>query len=102
MEFMADQPGSGRSFRTFNVLDDFNREGLGIEVGLFLPAVRVVRSLEQIIEWRGKPDMLRFEIGPKYISSALQSEQKHAGWMRSSFSPASRSKIPMLNVITAQ
>ena len=38
-----------------NVLDDYNREGLGIEVDLSLPAPRVIRALEQIIEWRGKP-----------------------------------------------
>jgi putative transposase len=36
-----------------NVLDDFNREGLGIEVDFSLPAMRVVRGLTQIIEWRG-------------------------------------------------
>ena len=35
---MADQLGNGRSFRTLNVLDDFNREGLGIEVDFSLPA----------------------------------------------------------------
>ena len=45
----------GRKFRTLNVLDDFNREGLGIEVDFSLPAVRVVRSLNRIIEWRGAP-----------------------------------------------
>ncbi len=38
-----------------NVLDDFSREGLGIRVDLSLPAERVVRMLNQIIEWRGKP-----------------------------------------------
>jgi len=32
---MHDQLGDGRSFRTFNVIDDFNREGLGIEVDFF-------------------------------------------------------------------
>jgi putative transposase len=72
MDFMADQLSSGRRFRTFNVLDDFNREGLGIEVDLSLPAARVVRSLEQIIEWRGKPEALRCDNGPEYISGTLQ------------------------------
>ena len=38
------------SFRLFNVLGDFNREGLGIEVDLSLPTTRVIRALEQIIE----------------------------------------------------
>lgn len=59
MDFMHDQLSDGRSFRLFNVLDDFNREGLGIEVDLSLPAVRVIRALEQIIEWRGKPQAIR-------------------------------------------
>ncbi len=56
MDFMHDQLADGRSFRLFNVLDDFNREGLAIEVDFSLPAERVVRALDQIIEWRGKPD----------------------------------------------
>jgi putative transposase len=44
MDFMADQLADGRSIRTLNVLDDFNREGLSIEVDFSLPAERVVRS----------------------------------------------------------
>ena len=72
MDFMADQLKDGRSFRTFNVLDDFNREGLGIEVDLSLPSGRVIRALDQIIEWRGKPNAIRCDNGPEYISHALQ------------------------------
>ena len=53
MDFMADQLADGRSIRTLNVLDNFNREGLGIQVDFALPAVRVARCLNQIIEWRG-------------------------------------------------
>jgi putative transposase len=40
MDFMADRLGDGRAFRLLNVLDDFNREGLGIEVDFSLPAAR--------------------------------------------------------------
>jgi putative transposase len=71
MDFMHDLLGDGRSFRLLNVLDDFNREGLGIEVDLSLPAARVIRTLERIIEWRGKPDRIRCDNGPEYISGAL-------------------------------
>ena len=49
MDFMADRLEDGRQFRLLNVLDDFNREGLGIEVDFSLPAERVIRSLNQII-----------------------------------------------------
>ncbi len=72
MDFMADQLSTGKAFRTFNVLDDFNREGLGIEVDLSLPSERVKRSLEQIIEWRGKPRVIRCDNGPEYISGAVR------------------------------
>lgn len=84
MDFMADQLANGRSIRTLNVLDDFNREGLCIEVDFSLPAERVVRSLNQIIEWRGQPQVIRVELpviaplvrattgdGPEYISGTL-------------------------------
>jgi putative transposase len=71
MDFMHDQLADGRSFRALNVLDDFNREGLGIEVDFSLPAERVVRSLNRIIEWRGKPDTIRVDNGPEYISGKL-------------------------------
>lgn len=45
----------GRSIRTLNGLGNFNRAGFRIEVDFSLPAERVVRSLHQIIEWRGMP-----------------------------------------------
>ena len=71
MDFMSDSLTDGRLLRTFNVLDDYNREGLCIEVDLSLPSARVIRSLEQIIEWRGKPDAIRLDNGPEYIAQSL-------------------------------
>ena len=72
MDFMHDSLSDGRSFRLFNVIDDFNREGLGIEVDFSLPAERVIRSLDRIIEWRGRPKSIRCDNGPEYISQALK------------------------------
>ena len=72
MDFMHDQLEDGRSIRLLNVIDDYNREGLAIEVDFSLPAERVVRTLDQIIEWRGKPMMIRCDNGPEYRSGALQ------------------------------
>ena len=73
MDFMSDQLVDGRHLRTFNVIDDYNREGLGIEVDLSLPSSRVTRALDQIIEWRGKPAALRCDNGPEYINQTLVS-----------------------------
>jgi len=71
MDFMHDQLQDGRTIRLLNVIDDFNREGLGIEIDFSLPAERVVRTLEQIIEWRGCPQEIRCDNGPEYISTRL-------------------------------
>ncbi len=60
-----------RAFRLLNVLDDFNREGLGIEVDFSLAEERVIRSLNHIIEWRGQPEAIRVDNGPEYISGKL-------------------------------
>lgn len=58
IDFMQDALGNGQSFRTCNVLDDYNREGLGIEVDFGLPSERITRCLDQIIEWRGQPKII--------------------------------------------
>jgi len=71
MDFMHDQLSDGRSFRTFNVIDDYNREGLCIEVDFSLPTERVIRALDQVMEWRGKPKAIRCDNGPEYISSKI-------------------------------
>lgn len=72
MDFMHDQLSDQRSYRLFNVIDDHNREALGVEVDLSLPAERVTRALDQIIEWRGMPKAVRCDNGPEYISHQLQ------------------------------
>lgn len=76
MDFMHDNLNDGRSFRLFNVIDDYNREGLEIEADFSLPSQRVIRTLERIIEWRGKPKIIRCDNGPEYISIALQNWAK--------------------------
>lgn len=72
MDFMSDSLTNGRSIRTFNVLDDYNREGLNLDVDLSMPARRVIQSLERLIQWRGIPKAIRCDNGPEYISHALR------------------------------
>ena len=79
MDFMHDQLSDGRSYRLFNVIDDFNREALSIDIDLSLPSERVVRALDQIIEWRGKPLTIRSDNGPEYISSTLANWARNQG-----------------------
>ena len=58
----------GRSFRLLNLIDDFTREGLGIEADFSLPGKRVIRTLERSIEWRGSPRTIRCDNGPEYCA----------------------------------
>ncbi len=79
LDFMSDSLFCGRRFRTFNVVDDCNREALGIDIDLNLPAPRVIRTLERIIAWRGYPKRLRMDNGPEFISVAMSSWAEECG-----------------------
>lgn len=68
---MSDALYHGPRFRTFNVIDDFNREVLAIEVDTSLRAERLVRMFERLKEERGLPDMLRVDNGPEFLSQML-------------------------------
>ena len=68
MDFMSDATTDGRKFRTFNVLDDFNRECLAIKISRSLPAKKVIEILDELALWRGYPKKIRTDNGPEYIS----------------------------------
>jgi putative transposase len=68
VDFMSDTLYGGRRFRILNILDDGIREGLAIEVDTSLPAERVVRVLEQVVAWRGRPQAIRLDNGPELIA----------------------------------
>lgn len=72
IDFMSDSLVDGRRYRLFNVIDDFNRESLAIEVDTSLPSLRVIRVLERLIAQRGKPANIRCDNGPEFISHKLE------------------------------
>ena len=72
IDFMSDSLIDGRKFRLLNILEDFNRESLAIEVDTSLPSLRVIRVLERLIQQKGKPANIRTDNGPEFISHLLQ------------------------------
>lgn len=72
IDFMSDSLVDGRRLRLLNVIDDYNRESLAIEVATSLPSERVIRVLQNLIEQRGKPSNIRTDNGPEFISHQLQ------------------------------
>jgi putative transposase len=79
LDFMSDMLYSGTRFRTANVLDEGNREGLAIEIALSLPAVRVVALLDQLVAIHGAPSALRVDNGPELISEELRAWAERQG-----------------------
>ena len=71
LDFMHNSLANGRTIRTLNIIDDFNREGLWIEVDTSIPSARVVRVLDMLALWRGYPQQLRLDNGPELISQTL-------------------------------
>lgn len=72
IDFMHDSLLNGRKFRTFNVIDDYNRQVLTIDIAFSLTSTGIIRALEEVIEWRGKPQKLRMDNGPEFISKAFE------------------------------
>ena len=72
VDFMSDSLMSRQRFRAFNVLDDFSREILVLEVNTNLPSARVICVLERIAAWRGYPAKLRMDNGPDLFLCSLQ------------------------------
>lgn len=72
LDFMSDALVDGRKFRLLNVIDDFNRESLAIEVDTSLPCLRVIRVLERLLKQRRKPANIRVDNGPEFISHKLE------------------------------
>ena len=78
-DFMSDALYDGVRFRTFNVIDDFNREALAIEIDTSLSSTRLVRVFEQLKSERGLPDVLRTDNGPEFLGEVFTSWCKTNG-----------------------
>ena len=72
MDFMRDTLLNGQPFRSFNVMDEYNREVLNITISKSIPSTRVIKELNELINWRGKPQAIRVDNGPEFIAEALK------------------------------
>lgn len=70
-DFMSDALYHGTRFRTFNILDDFHREVLAIEVDTSLRAERIIRVLDRLKADRELPHMIRVDNGPEFLAQSL-------------------------------
>ena len=71
IDYMQDALYNDRAFRTLNVIDESNREGLAIEVDTSLPAARVIRVMEQLADLRCLPRAIHLDNGPELRSQVF-------------------------------
>jgi len=78
-DFVSDALADGRRFRTFNVVDDFNREAMHIEVDTSITSGRLVRIFRRLKQQHGLPQVLRTDNGPEFLGETFTSWAKEAG-----------------------
>ena len=100
-DVMADRLGDGGQFWWLSVLNDFNRKGRGIEVDFSLAAEPVIRSLDRIMEWRGKPGTIMVDNGPDCISTRLLEWYENTGLATSTSNPDSHTRTPVSSATPA-
>jgi len=72
MDFVSDALASGHKFRVLSIMDDYSREALSATPDTPISSKRVVRILDQILEYRDKPKRLRIDNGPEFIASIME------------------------------
>jgi putative transposase len=80
-DFMSDTLYVGKRFRTFNVIDDFNREVLHVEIDTSITGKRLIRVFERLRLDRGLPETLRVDNGPEFLSGEFVAWAESVGMM---------------------
>ena len=71
LDFVSDSTVYKQRFRCLCIIDNYNREALGIEVSHSISGKYVARVLDKISFTAGLPKSLRVDNGPEFISQAL-------------------------------
>jgi putative transposase len=71
LDFMTETLYDGRRVRLLTMIDEGNREGLEIGMGLSLPSRRVTRTLDELVAVHGCPSAIRVDNGPEFTAQSF-------------------------------
>ena len=71
LDFQFDQTTDGRTIKLLNVIDEFTREALAIEIDRSIAADKVVDVLDRLAKERRAPNFLRFDNSPELVAHAV-------------------------------
>lgn len=71
LDFMAETLYDGRRVRLLTMIDEGNREGLEIAMGLSRPSRRVTRVLDELVALHGCPSAIRVDNGPEFTAQTF-------------------------------
>ncbi len=82
LDFVSDALSDGRKFRILTVVDDYSRECLALVADTSISGQRLARELTQLIEIRGKPNLIVSDNGTEMTSKAILKfqEDTKVGW----------------------
>jgi putative transposase len=72
LDFQFDETANYRRLKILNVVDEFTREALAMDVGRSFRSDDVVSTIERLVAERGAPEHLRMDNGPEMIAWALR------------------------------
>lgn len=84
MDFMSDALANGSKIRTLNIIDQFNRKCVSIEIERSFPSRKVIEVVKRAIHEHGKPKGIRTDNGPEFTSHIFQQWLEDSGieWIK--------------------
>ncbi len=102
LDFQYDQTADGRMLRLLNVVDEFTREALIMQVGRSITAEQTVAALEALVAQRGCPENIRCDNGPELTANALRDFCREAAVTMSYIEPGAPWQNPFAESFNAR